>query len=68
MENQDSLDVFIDDVQHKYHHQSVSFGRKQDSDTPDLPIKALKLGLRLPSYIRKLENPSNAHDACKSRM
>ena len=74
MEKEDEVDVFVKDVGEKYLIFSISFGRPRNrpnigSQTQtDFPLKAVKLGLRLPSYIRSLENPTNSHDTCKIRM
>ena len=58
----DDLDVFIDEL-----------GLNQDSTqmnylSSEVPIKALKKVMKLPSYQRQLEKHHNSHDLCKVRM
>jgi tetratricopeptide (TPR) repeat protein len=60
----DEIDVLVDE-------SSANFGVFRNGNKLndfEVPAKALKKVLKLPSYIRNLENPINSHDLCKARM
>lgn len=46
----------------------MALTKQERENFSNIPEKALKKVLRLPSYQRQLENPSNSHDTCKARM